>query len=959
MKAILIFVLSLNLIGSQLASANWEDVLKDDSAGSNAGRNKVATETNESNGVKVDPLNQKSKKPLAFETAEVKELMRKLSVIDSMMPDSDPKKITFLNQVSQGLASLGALTKAEEMSLRSLKLATKISGPESEAALDSKNGLSKIYRANGDYEKATQLLCECVDTCKKLISKAQKNGDKEDLDWFNGMMIGLYSQIADALVNTGQYAKANVFSEKALQLARQWPGANQDFYIQQPLATRAHYFIQIGNYSDAEKILDEQKTIQQRVQTCLNNNESDPKKESHLQKINQAVFENLLDFHKTYVLEGKNKEAQALEPELDDRENRMSSLATGRTINLEGSWYFLDKAIREKMSGQTNEAVNDSKLYLKYTDDFLDSALGMVENQRLAWQKTNLDFSIPVAFCPDDQLAEYIVRWKGVVLDSLINDRKNLSTRSPANVRNDFAQLTALKQQLVQLQINSSNESQSGSVKSIKESIFNLQRKIASESQATGGVSMATPSLVKIRESLGSDGAVIEYITYRSLPDRRFGEEQLGAMCITKDANPVWIPLGNSDDIRKSYNQFKTLLTASNAQPDELKASLSDLYQKSWGKISTSLPSSVSRVYISPDSFLNFLPFSCLVQADGSFLAEKYSISYVGSSRDLLAKVSVSKKNDVTFFANPIFDSTNNLLLNNKLRQTTNAVSEYSKVSLPPLPGTQSEAESLANLAKTSGWNTSLVTGSEATKKALCEINAPSILHLATHGFYLGGETSLQDAQAHRGMTVKGTSESQTTNAANFSVLSPMVQSGIALTGAQTTLNLWKQGKAPDPSNDGILTAEDVGGLNLNGTWLVTLSACETGVGEARSGEGVFGLRRAFMMAGAQNLLMTLWPVSDETTPLIMADFYKEALTTHDAPAALAKVQREWLVKLRNEKGIVEAVRDAGPFAMVVMANPQTQKEEPSKQSARDDRSIEVTAYYKSIKKKITGMPPI
>jgi CHAT domain-containing protein len=76
------------------------------------------------------------------------------------------------------------------------------------------------------------------------------------------------------------------------------------------------------------------------------------------------------------------------------------------------------------------------------------------------------------------------------------------------------------------------------------------------------------------------------------------------------------------------------------------------------------------------------------------------------------------------------------------------------------------------------------------------------------------------------------------------------------------------------------------------------------------------------MMAGAQNLLMTLWPVSDDVTPKIMADFYKEALSTHNAPEALAKVQKEWLVKLRNEKGIVEAVRDAGPFAMVVMANP-------------------------------------
>ena len=155
-----------------------------------------------------------------------------------------------------------------------------------------------------------------------------------------------------------------------------------------------------------------------------------------------------------------------------------------------------------------------------------------------------------------------------------------------------------------------------------------------------------------------------------------------------------------------------------------------------------------------------------------------------------------------------------------------------------------------------------------------------------------------------------------------------MRQSGVALTGGQSTLQAWGRGEFPDPSNDGILTAEEVAGLDLDGTWLVTLSACETGVGQVQSGEGVFGLRRAFMMAGAQNLLMTLWPVSDETTPKIMADFYKRALASGDAAGSLSDVQRDWLVKLRQEKGLLAAIRDAGPFAMVVMANPNV-KEAP------------------------------
>ena len=150
----------------------------------------------------------------------------------------------------------------------------------------------------------------------------------------------------------------------------------------------------------------------------------------------------------------------------------------------------------------------------------------------------------------------------------------------------------------------------------------------------------------------------------------------------------------------------------------------------------------------------------------------------------------------------------------------------------------------------------------------------------------------------------------------------PMHRSGLALAGAQTTLAAWKRDEVPPVQNDGILTAEEVGTLDLQGTWLVTLSACDTGSGEARAGEGVLGLRRGFLQAGAQNLLMALWPISDEVTVQIMSDFYDDAHQTENAPEALAEVQRRWLVKLRAEKGLVQAVNLAGPFIMSSQGKP-------------------------------------
>ena len=150
-----------------------------------------------------------------------------------------------------------------------------------------------------------------------------------------------------------------------------------------------------------------------------------------------------------------------------------------------------------------------------------------------------------------------------------------------------------------------------------------------------------------------------------------------------------------------------------------------------------------------------------------------------------------------------------------------------------------------------------------------------------------------------------------------------MHRSGLALAGAKNTLKLWEEGKFVDPSNDGILTAEEASQLDLSETWLTVLSACDTGSGVARAGEGVLGLRRAFAMAGTQNLLLTLWPVDDSFTKDFMVSFYKEALKTGNAPKAMAKVQKEWLIKLRDERSVSQAVKLAGPFVLTFRGNPE------------------------------------
>ena len=175
----------------------------------------------------------------------------------------------------------------------------------------------------------------------------------------------------------------------------------------------------------------------------------------------------------------------------------------------------------------------------------------------------------------------------------------------------------------------------------------------------------------------------------------------------------------------------------------------------------------------------------------------------------------------------------------------------------------------------------------QALEKRLKECRSPRILHLATHGFFLQDQPRELQREA-RGLGAVGWQAGGAGLAPGME--NPLLRSGLALAGAN-----WKnKGFTPPPdAEDGLLTAEDVSGLDLLATDLVVLSACETGLGEIHVGEGVFGLRRAFVLAGAKTLVMSLWKVPDEQTCELMEDFYRRILTGEGRAEALRQAQLE------------------------------------------------------------------
>lgn len=309
----------------------------------------------------------------------------------------------------------------------------------------------------------------------------------------------------------------------------------------------------------------------------------------------------------------------------------------------------------------------------------------------------------------------------------------------------------------------------------------------------------------------------------------------------------------------------------------------------------------------------------------GPFLCEKYDISYVSSGRDLLEQSDhTSKIKNALLLSNPTYHQkeSDGYHTNKDFARidslANNDVNLIRSLSFDPLPGTETEVTELTTILKEYGFDVEQISKSEATEEKLkSECNeSPKIIHLATHGFFVGNRNKLQgDLGQIRFFGFDSES--------NKTVENPMLRSGLALAGAKSTFEALAQGYRVPIENDGILTASEAATLKLSENWLTTLSACETGVGTSQDGEGVLGLRRAFIQAGSQNLLLTLWPVDDDLTVKFMKSFYRKTLKSSNPPSALAETQREFLVKYRNERDEISgAVRYFAPFTLTFRGKP-------------------------------------
>jgi CHAT domain-containing protein/tetratricopeptide (TPR) repeat protein len=439
-----------------------------------------------------------------------------------------------------------------------------------------------------------------------------------------------------------------------------------------------------------------------------------------------------------------------------------------------------------------------------------------------------------------------VLRRKGRILDSLVDSKTALRPHLTPELRGELDDLDRAHAELVAKLYTPRGAVDHAEVAAVRARIEQLESSLSAASAAFR-VQSAPVTVAAIQAALPPGAALIEFVRYHRFDPVQVEpqDERYGAYLVTQRGPPRWVALGAAASIEASVDAALTALDRK-ARAEVAKAALRRLDAVVLAPIRARLDP-VSHLLFAPDGKLNLVPFEALVDPDGRYALERYVVSYVATGRDLLRLAEpgsrVKPRSAGVIFAAPDYGPP----------------SVPSIASFPPLAEALGEAVDLEKY-----FATPPLTGDKATKAALKAMAGPAVLHIATHGFYARD-------RGPRPMAAPGNpSREMFLDAA--ALLPPprpddpadgLDRAGLAMAGAN-------QGTA------GIVTARELAGFDWWGTELVVLSACETGIGAVSSGDGVYGMRRALVLAGTASQVVSLWNIDDASTRELMRDYYAE-----------------------------------------------------------------------------------
>lgn len=312
-----------------------------------------------------------------------------------------------------------------------------------------------------------------------------------------------------------------------------------------------------------------------------------------------------------------------------------------------------------------------------------------------------------------------------------------------------------------------------------------------------------------------------------------------------------------------------------------------ELYKKIWKPLISELKGEIN-VYFSADRELHKVALESLMNEEGCSVNSLWNIYRLSSTRELVMKKNEIQLKHYALFGglnyNAAIEDIEDNLSRNGLRSVSSGQNRNDSIPLSRwgmryLPGTKVEVESIQNeLQQNNSIITNLYTGLDGTEELLKSLSGKdvNVIHLATHGYFW----SKSEANEQKGISALVKNKDKNTSA--------LLRSGILMSGANHAL---KGDALPKNMEDGIATAQEISNLNYRTVDLVVLSACQSALGDV-NGEGVYGLQRGLKLAGVKSLLMTLWPVDDQATQMLMVEFYKNFLNGETKVKSLLNAQR-------------------------------------------------------------------
>jgi CHAT domain-containing protein len=723
---------------------------------------------------------------------------RALAILEQNFGPDYPGVSTIVMNISGVYAEMGDYLNAQAFGKRALDIAEKSWGPEHGRLGIPLLTLGDAYRLDGQPEKAEPL----YDRALKILEKSRGPDHPYVADTL--------SYLAEIYHDRRDFSKAASYEQRALAIREKKLGAD-DLNVGTSLDQLGSVYRDQGDYARAE----------------------------------------------SFYLKALDIREHALGPDHPDVIKTLSNLSAMQTTrgNFDQAESLLARIITTSERNANLNLVLGSErqklAYLRLLSSQLSQAITL--NALLAPQN-------PAA---RDLALTTVLQRKGRVLDllsdSLINVRKHFGPND-AQLLDQFNDATS---QLARLVLSGPQqggiEEHQKRINAVKEERENLESQISVRSAEFRAAS-APVTIDAVRAALPPGVVLLEFVAYNKYlsagitePERQ-GESRYIVYALTREGDVQWSELGAAKDIDTAIDAFRLALrNPKRGDADRLARVVDEkILQPMRGALT-----GAKLLLISPDGQLSLVPFEALVDAQGHHAVERYSITYLSSGRDLL-RLQLPRPSGTApvLVANPLFGEPNgNLVANAEAPKAKPAVartarrsittgSDFTSLYFAPLEGTKAEAQSIQALFP----EARVLIGDQASEAALEGLNAPKLLHIASHGFFLE-----DSAQSKQGSDAASNPEN------------PLLRSGLALSGA----NLSKGSKGR-----GILTALQASNLNLWGTKLVALSACDTGVGEVKNGEGVYGLRRAFFLAGTESLVMSLWPVSDYVTRELMTQYY-------------------------------------------------------------------------------------